>query len=104
MKTLARFAAALLALCLAVPAFAAGVDRRERRQQARIADGVASGELTPRETVRLERKQARIDRHIARDRADGGGLSPAERARIHRQQNRASRQIYREKHDAQRVP
>lgn len=104
MKTVARIAAALLAITLAVPTFAAGVDRRERRQQARIAGGVASGELTPRETARLERQQARIDRRIARDRADGGGLSAAERARIHRQQNRASRQIYREKHDAQRMP
>jgi hypothetical protein len=81
---------------------AAEVDRRERRQQERIADGVRSGELTPRETARLERKEARINREIERDRAaNGGTLTPAERRRINRQQNRLSRQIYREKHDAQ---
>ncbi len=99
MKTLARAVLVLSALTLAVPTLAAGVDRRERRQQARIAQGVASGELTPREAARLQRKEARVHRHIERARADGGGLSPAERARIHRHQDRVSRQIYREKHD-----
>jgi hypothetical protein len=104
MKTLDRAAAFAAALTLAVPTHAAGVDRREHRQQARIAQGVATGALTPRETARLERKEARVHRHIERARADGGGLSPAERARIQRHQDRVSRQIYREKHDGQRIP
>ena len=87
---------------VSLSAGAAEVDRRERRQQDRIADGVRSGELTPAETARLERKEARIDREIKRDRAaNGGTLTPAERRQINRQQNRLSRQIYREKHDAQ---
>lgn len=105
MKTLAaRLAVAALALSFAVPTFAAEVDRREARQQGRIADGVASGELTPRETARLERKEARIQREIASDRAaNGGTLTPAERRSINRQQNRVSRQIYRNKHDAQKM-
>jgi hypothetical protein len=89
-------------LGIAVAASAAEVDRREQRQQDRIAEGVQSGQLTPAETARLERKEARIDREIKRDRAaNGGTLTPAERRRINRQQNRVSRQIYREKHDAQ---
>src|SRR5712671_4175901 len=92
--------AAVVGISLA--AGAAEVDRRERRQQDRIAEGVQSGQLTPAETARLERKEARIHREIQRDRAaNGGTLTPAERRRINRQQNRASRQIYREKHDAQ---
>jgi len=92
--------AAVLGISLA--ARAAEVDRRERRQQERIAQGVKSGELTPRETARLERKETRIHREIERDRAaNGGQLTPAERRQINRQQNRVSRQIYREKHDAQ---
>ena len=67
-----------------------------------IAEGLRTGELTPRETARLERKEARIHREVQRDRAaNGGALTPAERRRINRQQNRVSRQIYREKHDAQ---
>jgi len=99
-----KIALAMLAAVLGVSmaAGAAEVDRRERRQQERIAEGVRSGELTPRETARLERKEARIHREIERDRAaNGGTLTPAERRRINRQQIRVSRQIYREKHDAQ---
>jgi len=92
--------AAMLGISLA--GGAAEVDRREQRQQERIAEGVESGQLTPRETARLERKEARIHREIQRDRAaNGGTLTPAERRRINRQQNRVSRQIHREKHDAQ---
>ncbi len=101
---LARIAVAAALLSLTAPALAGEVDRREARQQARIADGVRSGELTPRETARLERKEARVQREIRRDRAENGGtLSPAERASIDRQQNRLSRQIYRQKHDGQRM-
>jgi len=99
-----RTSMAVLAVVLgiSVAAGAAEADRRERRQQERIAEGVQSGQLTPRETAQLERKEARIHREIERDRAaNGGTLTPAERRRINRQQNRVSRQIYREKHDAQ---
>src|SRR6266849_1501455 len=96
-----RISIAVLAAVLGI-SVAAEADRRERRQQERIAEGVESGQLTPRETARLERKEARIHREIQRDRAaNGGTLTPAERRRINRQQNRVSRQIYREKHDAQ---
>ena len=77
---------------------------RERRQQARIAQGARSGELTPAEAARLERKQARLRRQIRRDRVDGGGLSARERSRINRQQNQLNRKIYREKHDNQVAP
>jgi hypothetical protein len=101
---LARIAVAAAALSLTLPALAAEVDRREARQQARIADGVQSGALTPRETARVERKEARIDREIEAGRAaNGGTLTPAERRSINRQQNRVSRQIYRNKHDGQRM-
>jgi hypothetical protein len=98
----ARIAAALVVLALASPTLGAEVDRRERRQQDRIAQGVESGQLTPHETARLERKEGRIDREVKRDRAaNGGTLTPGEKAHINAQQNRASRQIYRQKHDAQ---
>ena len=100
MKRIAM-AATVIVLGVSLSAGAAEVDRRERRQQERIAEGVQSGELTPRETARLERKEARIDREIKRDRAASGGtLTPAERRKINRQQNRLSRQIYRDKHNA----
>ncbi len=98
--TAPRIVAALLTLSIAAPGFAAEVDRRAEHQQDRIAQGVRSGELTPRETAHLERKEARIDRQIKADRAaNGGKLTPAERGQINREQTRTSRQIYRAKHN-----
>src|SRR3981081_248192 len=79
-----------LILTLAVPALAAEVDRREARQQQRIAEGVENGSLTPRETRNLERRETKIHNEIKRDRAaNGGHLTPAERAKINREQNGA---------------
>lgn len=99
-NTTGKLLAALLTLAAATPALAGEVDRREANQQARIGEGVGSGQLTPRETARLERKEARIDRQIKRDRAENGGkLTPAEHRQINREQNRVSRQIYRAKHN-----
>ena len=44
----------------------ATVNQRERRQQHRISAGVRSGELTGKETRKLEREQVRIRRDEAR--------------------------------------
>ena len=96
----AKLVAAAVIVSSAAPALAAEVDRREANQQARIADGVRSGQLTPGETARLERKEARIQRQIQSERAaNGGHLTPAERRQINREQDRVSRQIYRAKHN-----
>ena len=99
MKTVVKMIVVLSALSSV--AMAAEVDRREARQQDRIAQGVQSGQLTPGETARLERQEARIDARIDRERAETGGhLTPAERRSINRQQNRESRRIYAAKHNA----
>lgn len=78
-----------------------GIDRREARQQGRIRQGIRSGELTSRETYRLERQQAKLRLTEARFRRSGGRLTASERARLQRQENRTSRTIYRQKHDRQ---
>jgi len=76
--------------------------RRERQQQ-RIAQGVASGQLTAREAARLEGGEARLNGEIRAMRRDNCGfLTPGERALVNRQQDRLSARIYREKHDAER--
>src|SRR6201996_3659906 len=73
---------------------------RKENQQDRIAQGVKSGQLTPRETARLETKEARLNRQVRRDRVGHDGrLTPVERAQVNREQNRLSRDIYREKHN-----
>lgn len=89
----------LLALAVAAPAFAQSIVQREVNQQTRIANGVQSGELNPTETARLERQQARLQRTVARDRADGRGLTAVERAKIDARQNHLSREIARTRHN-----
>ncbi len=94
---------ALLIVAVAAPAMSAEpsmpvADQRQENQQKRIGAGVGSEELTPRETIRLEREQALIGRAERRAEADGQ-VSPRERARLHKMQNKASRDIYRLKHN-----
>lgn len=72
------------------------VDRRERRQQARIQEGVKSGELTGKEAAKLEAQQQKIMKDEMKAKADGT-LSPAERMKLKREQNRASKRIYKKK-------
>ncbi len=79
---------------------AAGTDVRQGNQRARIVDGVASGELTARETVRLTTQQRHIARTENRFKADGA-YTARERAIVHHKQNKASRNIARQKHDGQ---
>ncbi|NVJ24774.1 MULTISPECIES: hypothetical protein [Myxococcus] len=88
-------------LMVAPPASAAKAERRQATQQARIIDGVKSGELTGREAVRLERQHHAIQRELRQARRDDGRLDARERVRINREQNRLDRRIARQKHDAQ---
>jgi hypothetical protein len=78
------------------------IKQRKINQQRRIANGVKTGQLTPKETAHLEHREAHINRETRRMKAaNGGTLTPAEKAKITRQQNRTSRAIYHQKHDAQ---
>jgi hypothetical protein len=97
----------------AVPAFAqstatpssAEIQQRKDNQQDRIANGVKSGQLTPRETANLESKEAGINREERNMRAqDNGHLTAADKAKINRQQNHVSKDIYDKKHNARTRP
>lgn len=77
-----------------------GIDQRQANQERRIQEGVASGQLTPREAARLERNANRIEKMEERAKADGV-VTPKERAKLQRALDRQSRAIAREKHDAQ---
>lgn len=101
MRTRNFFAAALVGL-VAISATApaeARINQRQSHQQHRIYNGIASGQVTPREAYRLERQQAHIARFEARSRRDGPGLTGRERYRLERMQDRASRNIWRQRHD-----
>ena len=75
------------------------VDQREANQQARIAQGAASGSLTAHETQRLEKEQGRVNNAEARAKSDGT-VTARERRRLHAMQEGASRDIHRKKHNA----
>lgn len=79
------------------------VDQRQANQQQRINQGVASGELTARESAKLQREQNRIARHEAAAKADGV-VTPQERRRLHREQDQASRHIAHKKHNRRESP
>ena len=79
------------------------VHKRREDQQARIAQGVSSGQLTPKETAHIENKEAKLNNTIREDREDHGGkLTKAEKKNINRRQNQVSEDIYNQKHDAQK--
>jgi len=91
-----------LALTLSsAPALAQNINKREAREQHRIAQGIQNGTLTPKETARLEHQEARINELEARDRRSGGGLSPEERTELNHLLNLESHRIYVQKHDRQ---
>jgi hypothetical protein len=76
------------------------VNRREARQQKRIAQGVKNGSLSPKETAHLEKREASVERQEQRDMAKHNGhLTKAEQRQLNRRENRISRSIYRDKHN-----
>lgn len=77
------------------------VDNRQERQAERIEDGVASGQITRREKLRLERQQRHINRMERRAEADGK-VTLKEAVRIEKAQDRSSRTIRHARYDRQR--
>jgi hypothetical protein len=78
---------------------------RKGYQQGRIAQGVRSGQLTPRETSHLEHQEAGINHEERGMRAqDNGHLTAQDRHTLARQQNQESARIYRDKHNAATDP
>jgi hypothetical protein len=77
-----------------------GVNARQHNQQARIRQGVRSGELTPHETRKLEREERGIRREERQYKADGQ-LTGAKRRDLQKDLNHASRDVRRQKHDGQ---
>ena len=69
------------------------------RQQARIANGVANGQLTPGEFARLQGQQTRILQERAILKASGNGLKVAERLYLRARQAGASANIFIKKHN-----
>lgn len=90
----------LLVVSVGVMAQTKKVNVRQKTQQARIAEGRASGELTKKETRMLKAEQRHIRRSKKRAKSDGE-VTPEEKVKLERKQNRANRHIRRQKHDEQ---
>lgn len=75
------------------------VNRRETRQQNRIANGIKNDKLTPRQTARLERGEQRLQHNEKRDMAaHNGHLTKQNQRQLNREANHMSKRIYKDKH------
>jgi hypothetical protein len=72
--------------------------QRNVNQQARIEQGVQSGQLTNRETASLEHGQAHVNRAEGRAAANGH-VGAAEQANIQARENHQSKRVYGKKHN-----
>jgi len=78
-----------------------GLEQRQSHQETRIEQGVRSGELTRRESVRLVQGQAELHKMERRSQRDGV-VTNREYARLQKKASRESVRIYRNKHDGSR--
>src|SRR5438477_9961647 len=101
MKRLAIVVAALVLSTTLAPAGV--VHRRQKRQHARIQQGVRSGEVTPEEAAKLKAEQQTVQADREKAAADGK-VTGKERRTIRPEQNQASRDILRKKHNRQYNP
>jgi hypothetical protein len=79
------------------PTQATRTEVRQGMQRGRIAAGVAEGSVGPREARHLARQQRRVERAQRRAERDGV-LTLREQARLEHRQDRASRHIARARH------
>jgi hypothetical protein len=75
------FTVALVGGVLAQESMGSEINARRGNQQDRIANGVASSQLTAGETARLESQEANLNKEIAKDRSGRSALSRINSAR-----------------------
>src|SRR5215470_3793847 len=80
-----------------------GINYRQNNQEARIADGIRSGELTRAEAARLQQEHARIHFQKKQFKSDGY-VTREEREQLQHELNKSSRDIYRAKHNETERP
>ena len=103
MKRILILAAIIGAMGISTSSFAqARITQRQYNQQNRIAQGIRSGQLTPREASRLEGREARLQRDKRMAMRDGR-IGMRERRYLRREENRNSVAIFRAKHNFQRM-
>jgi hypothetical protein len=75
------------------------INRREQRQQNRIANGIKNDKLTPGQAARLERGEQRLVNNEKKDMAkDNGHLTKKDQRQLNHEANNMSKRIYKDKH------
>lgn len=75
------------------------VNRREQRQQNRIANGLKNDKLNANQAANLEKREAGLQNQERKDMAKHNGhLTKTEQRQLNRRENRISRSIYKDKH------
>jgi hypothetical protein len=75
------------------------INRRETRQQNRIANGIKNDKLTPGQTAHLERGEQRLQNNEKKDMAkDNGHLTKKDQRQLNHEANNMSKRIYKDKH------
>jgi len=103
MRRLAIVAAASVFAFSATMATAGVIHKRQKRQRARIHQGVRSGEITSDEAAKLHAEEQAIQANRERALADGK-ITKRERRSIRHEQNQASRDVRHEKHNPPYTP
>lgn len=78
-------------------------EKRQANQQARLNEGVASGEVNKREANRLQKQINRNDKAIDAAEADGK-VTKREKARLEHRQDKTSQREFKQKHDKNKRP
>ena len=115
MKVQSRFAALSIALSLAFAGVAMAqtavapmaksptatlvIDKTQANQVKRVDQGVASGQLTAKETNNLDKREAKLQSDKMAAAADGK-VTRAERRKLKREADKDSKAIYAKKHNA----
>ena len=74
------------------------VNRRETRQQQRIANGVKNDKLTPKQTAHLEKGEQRLQNNEKKDMAKNNGhLTKKDQRQLNHEANNMSKRIAKDK-------
>lgn len=77
------------------------VNNRQVRQQKRLYNGAANGQLTGKEAARLQKQQVKLARKERQMRLSGNGMTKKEAVRLEAAQDNLSQNVYQQKHDGQ---
>lgn len=94
--------AAVALLSISAMNVSAQHNRSFRDENQHMRQGMRSGQLTYRETARLNAQKHQLRREAIRYKANDGYISSRERADLRRDNWRLDRNIYQQKHDRQR--